>query len=205
MRRKMITVYQYNRELSKQWDVEKNLGLKADEVSIDSGMMAWWKDENGMCFQESIKKRVNEFKDYNENNPLTKELIKEWHPVMNENLELEKLTSASNKKAWWVCKEGHEWQATIKSRNLLNSGCPYCNNKRVYLGNCLAAKNPKLAKEWHPTKNGELTPKNVTTGSSKKVWWMCSENHEWISTINNRNSGKKCPYCYSEKRGKSGE
>jgi hypothetical protein len=26
--------------------------------------------------------------------------------------------------------------------------------------------NPGLAKEWHPTKNGSLTPANVTPGSN---------------------------------------
>lgn len=36
----------------------------------------------------------------------------------------------------------------------------------------LMAKNPKLSREWHPTKNGGLTPYNITPGSSKKAWWI---------------------------------
>jgi len=32
--------------------------------------------------------------------------------------------------------------------------------------------NPKLAEEWHPTKNGNLTPKDVLPKSGKKVWWL---------------------------------
>lgn len=34
----------------------------------------------------------------------------------------------------------------------------------------LATVNPKLAAEWHPTKNGDLSPDQVTAGSGKKVW-----------------------------------
>ena len=40
-----------------------------------------------------------------------------------------------------------------------------------------------LAKEWHPTKNSSLTPKDVTAGSNKKVWWQCSRGHEWEAGI----------------------
>jgi hypothetical protein len=60
---------------------------------------------------------------------------------------------------------------------------------------------PLLVKEWHPTKNGELMPNQVTHGSGKKVWWLCSEGHSFESTINHRarKSGKKCPYCSGNK------
>jgi len=47
---------------------------------------------------------------------------------------------------------------------------------------------PELVKEWHPTKNGNLTPEQVTFGSDKKVWWKCSkeQSHEWKAQIKNR-------------------
>lgn len=38
-------------------------------------------------------------------------------------------------------------------------------------GKSLAEVNPELAKEWHPTNNGDLTTMDVTVGSAKKVWW----------------------------------
>jgi hypothetical protein len=48
-------------------------------------------------------------------------------------------------------------------------------------GELLAEKYPNLANEWHPTKNGELSPYDVTNGSNKKVWWKCAKgnDHEW--------------------------
>jgi very-short-patch-repair endonuclease len=64
-------------------------------------------------------------------------------------------------------------------------------------GKSLAELNPLLAKEWHPIKNGELTPSDVAGFSHKKVWWKCDkgEDHEWKIAIYNRSYGKNCPYC----------
>ncbi len=58
-----------------------------------------------------------------------------------------------------------------------------------------------LAQEWHPKKNGNLTPKDVTPNTSKKVRWLCSKNknHEWDAIIGNRNKGVGCPYCAGRK------
>ena len=36
----------------------------------------------------------------------------------------------------------------------------------------LAETHPDLAKEWHPTKNGNITPKMISAGNGKKVWWL---------------------------------
>lgn len=33
---------------------------------------------------------------------------------------------------------------------------------------------PNIAKEWHPTKNGNLSPKMFKPQSKTKVWWKCS-------------------------------
>ena len=35
----------------------------------------------------------------------------------------------SNKKVWWKCCNGHEWQATINSRNN-GAGCPVCAKEK---------------------------------------------------------------------------
>lgn len=60
----------------------------------------------------------------------------------------------------------------------------------------LAYQYPQVAKEWHPTKNGELTPEMVYASSSKKRWWECSNSHGYEMTVGNRTHGKqKCPYC----------
>ncbi|MFJ3388908.1 zinc-ribbon domain-containing protein [Lysinibacillus sp. NPDC086135] len=133
------------------------------------------------------------------------ELFDEWDFEKNDKLGLEvyKATKGSNKKAWWVCRDNkeHKWDAMINSRTK-GTGCSYCRGLKVNNTNSLTSLNPELAKEWHPTKNGDLTPHDVTCGSHTRVWWKCRthENHEWEATINSRtNMNTSCPYCSGQK------
>lgn len=74
------------------------------------------------------------------------------------------------------------------------------NSSTTIIGyNDLATTHPNLTKEWHPTKNGDLTPNKVTSGSIKKVWWLDECGHEWYATINHRTNGRCCPYCSNKK------
>ena len=62
-----------------------------------------------------------------------------------------------------------------------------------------------MAAEWHPTKNGSLTPDNIEVGSHTKVWWQCSQGHEWMASPNHRTSQiRNCPYCCANPRVLSG-
>ena len=122
------------------------------------------------------------------------DLSKDWHPTKNAPLTPKDVAPNSNKKVWWVCGKDHGWEARIYSRNQ-GAGCPYCSGQMVCNDNCLATLNPGLAKEWHPTKNASLTPRDVTSGSGQKVWWVCGKGHEWEATVNHRNRGRGCPYC----------
>ena len=66
--------------------------------------------------------------------------------------------------------------------------------------NNLLTWNPKLASEWHPTKNGMLKPEDVTLHSGKKVWWICDKGHEWEQTDHDRTRPSPCPMCYRERK-----
>ena len=58
---------------------------------------------------------------------------------------------------------------------------------------------PKVASEWHPTKNGELKPDEVSHGSHKKVWWLCPKGHPYDSIIKDRTGkGSSCPQCSNQ-------
>ena len=81
---------------------------------------------------------------------------------------------------------------------MLGRGCPCCANKTAVQGiNDLETVRPELAKEWHPTANGTLTPQQVTIGSGKKVWWRCPYGHEYQASILHRGHGTNCPVCNS--------
>lgn len=122
------------------------------------------------------------------------ELAAQWHPTKNGDLTPDQITSQSNKKVWWKCIRGHEWSAIVCDRSRGN-GCPYCAGRRVLPETSLAACNPVLAAQWHPEKNGELTPDQVTAFAHRKVWWLCEKEHAWKAAISNRSNGNNCPYC----------
>lgn len=67
----------------------------------------------------------------------------------------------------------------------------------------LSIERPDLLKEWDFEKNALIcSPYEITVGSNKKAWWICSYGHNWKASINNRTNGAGCPYCsgrYSEK------
>lgn len=59
----------------------------------------------------------------------------------------------------------------------------------------LAYKNPDIAAEWHPTKNGSLTPDLISSGSNKIVWWLCKRGHEYDMSVDKKTCGYGCPIC----------
>ena len=67
--------------------------------------------------------------------------------------------------------------------------------------NSLASKHPEIAKQWHPTKNGELKSSMFLCGSGYNAWWLCPLcGNEWQSRINTRVSQKTgCKQCYLER------
>ncbi len=200
-----------NPKLAKEWHPTKNGKLTPAMVTTGSSKKVWWKCKYGHDWTDTIANRKigrgcpicsshQVLEGYNDLATKNPNLAKEWHPTKNGKLTPKMVAAGSNKKVWWKCQYGHEWAAIINSRNKGN-GCPVCSGHQVLEGyNDLATKNPNLAKEWHPTKNGQLTPKMVPVGSNKKVWWICKYGHEWQSVINNRNKGKGCPTCCKKKR-----
>ena len=205
-----------NAQLMAEWDWEKNIGLDPYSITWKSDKKVMWIcTECGHSWETAIKNRSNgrgcpkcakakrltafNLNRIHCNGSLATEYPKvamQWHPVKNGELSPYDVTSKSDKKVWWLCEKGHEWPAIIKNRSFHNKGCPYCAGQKVWTGfNDLATINPQLAREWHPTMNGTLLPQNVTVHYSKKVWWMCTEGHEWPATVDNRSGGTTCPYC----------
>lgn len=61
---------------------------------------------------------------------------------------------------------------------------PICAGGKVIAGeNDLASQFPEIAAQWHPEKNGMLTPQQVTPYSNRKVWWRCDLGHDYQTLI----------------------
>ncbi|MCP4445847.1 MAG: zinc-ribbon domain-containing protein [Myxococcales bacterium] len=60
----------------------------------------------------------------------------------------------------------------------------------------VGCKIPRVASEWHPEKNGDVTPHVVEPDHMMSVWWKCSKGHEFQQSVRRRTSGRgRCPHC----------
>lgn len=125
------------------------------------------------------------------------QLVNEWHPTKNGNLSPNLFSYSSHQKVWWMCKFGHEWEASPHNRTGANkTGCPVCSGQKVLPGfNDLASQYPEIALEWDYSKNKGLKPSDFTTNSTKRIWWVCAKGHSWETPIHIRTNGSDCPFC----------
>lgn len=198
------------------WDFEKN-EIKPDQVTKISTKEVYWRCNTcghrwkslvreravygSGCFVCALSKRGEKKHQTELNNKghfRDKELLLDWDWEANYPKTPEDYTPVSNKRVNWKCHIcGYKWKAKLSNR-VHGRGCPCCSNKVVVKGvNDLATKNPALAKEWHPTKNGDLKPDMVTPGTGRKVFWLCPIGHTYQATVLHRSYGTKCPICNS--------
>lgn len=192
-------------ELAQEWDNERNSPLTPDQVLYCSGKKYWWR-RGEFVWQASIQARQRKREGIPRSQYLNgyphlclsvthPELAAQWDPERNEELTPRDVTPGSGKKIWWQCEKGHVWQSPIGKR-IRGDGCPYCSGRRPSKEYCLKTCCPAIAAQWHPEKNGDLTPQDVTPGSGRNVWWQCEKGHEWKASVSNRSRrGQNCPYC----------
>ena len=200
-----------NPQLASEWHPKKNGKLKPENIAQKSGKIVWWQCDKGHEWQDTVLHRSQGrgcpvcsghrvLSGFNDLATLRPEIAKQWDYNKNNELTPEQVSIGSGKKVWWLCQDEHSWQARISER-VKGQNCPYCSGHRVLAGfNDLATARPDLAAQWHPTKNGQLSPQSVTPNSGKNVWWICREGHEWEARVSDRNNGKGCPACYHNKR-----
>lgn len=124
------------------------------------------------------------------------DLCREWDFEKNFPLTPAEFTRGSQHKIWWKCGNQHSWLTTILTRTINGSGCPFCSGNFPTTENNLATLFPEIASQWNAIRNGDLIPTACTSKSSKTVWWICENGHEWRASIANRTSHKSgCPVC----------
>jgi predicted secreted protein len=204
-------------EIAKYWHPKKNNHLNPYNIGAGSDKKVWWKCDKGDDHEWEARlykqtKRVgclicsgHKIVKSNSLSTTHPEIAKYWHPTKNGPLKPHEIGYGSGKKVWWKCDRGddHEWKMSVDQR-VRNKNCSICNNQIVVKSNCLATTHPEIANEWHPTKNGKLTPNDVTAGSHKRVWWKCDKgnDHEWKTQVREKiQTG--CPVCTNKKIVKS--
>ena len=219
-------------KLAKEWDVEKNGGLRPEQVYVRYVNKVWWRasiidkltgKERVLEWQQSVERRTSRGYGHSRQDNLVvpgvnslavtnPELAREWDP--RNAVDPDHVKADSIDSVWWFIDYFDErsgktfhltWKARIRSRAIYGQECPYFSGRKVMPGlNDLATTHPDLAKQWHPTLNGDLQPSDVTAHSSvRKVWWLQeyddpkTGHHEfvWSSTVYNRAIlGAGCPY-----------
>lgn len=192
-------------DAARLWHPTKNGSLTPRDMPPASGKDVWWKCEKGHQWKARIAS-VQKYpicprcsktilsEEYNLA-VLHSNLVREWHPTKNGKLKPSQVMPGSGKMVWWMCKQGHEWQARVLHRHQDKCSCPYCSGRKSTKENNLAVCYPEVARLWHPFKNHALTPRDVTPRSHKIVWWRCDKNHEWQESISIMRKRVLCPYC----------
>ena len=195
------------RQLLKEWNYELNKHVNPSEISYGSTEKVFWQCKNSHIWKASLngrtqgrdcpicsgKKVLEGYNDLQSKYPL---IAKEWNYKKNGELYPNNISYGSEKKVWWICEKGHEWQTTPNQRTCKLLGCPFCSHKAVLPNETsLASVNPLLAEEWDTEKN-EITAEQVFPTSKRRVWWKCSVcGYSWQTAIGNRIKGSICPKC----------
>ena len=173
-------LYLSNPAVAKEWHPSKNGSLTPKDVTLIANRNVWW-----LCSKDHV-----------------------WSATINDRIRGSGCPYCSgNKVEDKEIPQEPDRSRAIASHSAIKES-PKSGDIRQQFPNkvspekCLQTVNPLLAEEWHPTKNGSLTPKDVTALSHNQVWWKCSKGHEWKSTVSNRMNGQGCFYCNYIHKGK---
>ena len=189
-------------ELAAQWHPTLNGELRPDMVVPGSARQVWWKCGKGHEWKCTVNSRAKAgtgcpycaglkiIPGENDLATLCPDVAAEWDYELNGDTELRTLSCYSRRKFWWRCEKGHSWQTSVAVRTVGKSKCPYCSGRKTHTRvknemkpkrgmvpgeKDLATLNPEIAKDWHPTRNGDSKPSDVSPKSRKQIWWRCEK------------------------------
>ena len=190
-----------------EWDDERNGDIKPSVVALHSNERYYWKCRKcghqwmtspnnrakgtgcPACKRCCVDPMVNSLAVVNKN------LASQWDSEQNAPLTPWDVAGYDNRDYWWLCDEGHSWQASPANRNR-GTRCPYCAKKIPIPGKTdLASQNPELSKRLHPTKNGKKTAVDYFVDYTRNVWWECEQGHSFRASVRSMAAGWRCKVC----------
>lgn len=183
-------------ELAKEFDVEKNVEFKIENITQGSQKLVWWEcSKCGTSWTENAFKRVRgkgkcpncSVLDVPEEKTLAylyPHLIDEWNQELNGKFTPYNIYAGSGREVNWKCQEcGFQWATRVSSRSSGKSGCPVCSRKkhrehmkareRFARPNNLKELYPSLEKCFDIEKNYPIELEHLTKGSNRMIHWMC--------------------------------
>ena len=195
--------------LRAEWDHDANGDLTPFMVSPGTNKKVGWIDDKGHRYRAYITNRTKHGTGcpgcagkavqagYNDLATTHPELAALWDHEDNGELEPTNVSAGNSKlKIHLRCAQGHPFTRTPAKLVETGGRCQKCIGRILIPGtNDLATLRPDIAAWWHPTRNGDLTPSMVKTGSEVTVWWQCQDRHDFQETITYRCHQKKinCP------------
>ena len=221
-----------NPRVANLWDYSLNDGVSPSDVMEGSSKEYHWiypydDPKTGKHWDFRCKAKINDVRKwsrcpqlegkqievgFNDLGSLYPEIAEQWDYELNGSATPFDVFAFSNKYYNWVYpyddpKTGKHWVFKWREKvsNRVNfPTCPFIINRALRVGfNDFATLYPELAKEWHPTKNGNLTPSDVCGAPYLNVWWLYSYDnpingkhfeYSWKAAIVNRVKGTGCPY-----------
>jgi hypothetical protein len=135
------SIASYCPNIYEYWDTKKNGFIRPEQISHASEKKIYLKCDKG---HEWISKTGDftlrpycpycngrkVWPGYNDLATTHPEIAKEWNYSKNGELNPTNVKAGSNKRVWWKCNKGHEWDAVIKNRTNGYNKCPFCKDKK---------------------------------------------------------------------------
>jgi len=127
-----------------------------------------------------------------------------WHPTLNGNVTPRDVFLNCPKKFWFTCPDCcHDINPQL-SNVAHNKWCVYCGSNKLcdnpecqWCHEHSFASHPR-AVYWHPTLNGDVTPRDVFLYSKTRIWFTCPDcRHNINPILSNIANGNWCSYCSS--------
>ena len=113
-----------------------------------------------------------------------------------------KVFKSSNKKYWFDCNCGHDFESALCTTTGNNTWCCYCCNPSKQLCEnekcqmCFEKSFASHEKSKYWSKKNEIDPRKVFKSSNKKYWFNCNCGHEFKSCLDSITLNNTwCYYC----------
>lgn len=206
-------------EKSKYWHSTKNSQITPRNIALTSGTKYWFKC--GKCKHDFDASPSNVSHGYwcrfcanlsrcdNEKcvpcfrkSFASNERAIFWHPTKNGTIRPRDVALNGRGRYWFKCGEcKHDINKSL-SYTSENKWCKFCTNQsrcdstdcKFCFGHSFASHEKE--KFWHPTKNGNIKPRDVALNSHKKYWFKCGEcDSDFDSGLNSVCRGTWCKFC----------
>lgn len=127
------------------------------------------------------------------------DLLAQWDEERNGPLKPSDVSRCDSARVWWRGECGHSWQLSVRTRAFNDAGCPYCGRRLTLEGfNSAECLDAGILHLWHPAKNGDLRPSQVSDRTAKRIWLQCPTcGYEWRESLRGtRKESRKCPSCH---------